>query len=329
MAQPHNLDLVAHDESLPRHTEETHFNLKKIAFLNSLAGNGQHKYKRYKGMPIRYAGGKSLAVGYIVENLPFVKKVVSPFFGGGSVEIALAKELGIRIVGYDLFDILVNYWQAQIKQPGVLAEHILKWKPTKETYKEVKHTLKQHWKNEKKIKDKTDIAAHYWFNHNLSYGPGFLGWMSGIYLDEKRFFNAVERVRSFNVPKIKVKQGAFEKTIPLHATDFLYCDPPYYLEGDSKMFRGIYPQRNFPIHHNNFDHEKLAALLAHHKGGFILSYNECAAVRSLYKNCRILDVAWQYTLGQGETRIGFNRIEAGTTDNVKKSHELLIIKERC
>ena len=41
---------------------------------------------------------------------------------------------------------------------------------------------------------------------------------------------------------------------------------------------------------------------------------------------RILEVKWQYTLGQGETRIGKNRIESGT-GHVKKSHELLIVKD--
>ena len=62
-------------------------------------------YKRYIGSPLRYAGGKSLAVGLITEFLPKdVKKVVSPFIGGGSVEVALAKELGLEVVGYDIFD---------------------------------------------------------------------------------------------------------------------------------------------------------------------------------------------------------------------------------
>ena len=52
---------------------------------------------------MRYAGGKSLAVGYIVYLLPIdTKKVISPFFGGGSVEIAIAKELGIDVIGYDI-----------------------------------------------------------------------------------------------------------------------------------------------------------------------------------------------------------------------------------
>ena len=71
-------------------------------------------YKRYIGSPLRYAGGKSLAVGIIAGFLPEgIRKVVSPFIGGGSVEIALAKELGIDVVAYDIFDLLVNYWQQQ------------------------------------------------------------------------------------------------------------------------------------------------------------------------------------------------------------------------
>jgi DNA adenine methylase len=92
------------------------------------------------------------------------------------------------------------------------------------------------------------------------------------------------------------------------------------------MFRGIYPQRNFPIHHNNFNHEKLRDLLYQHKGGFILSYNDCSIIREWYKDFEIVEVAWQYTMGQGETRIGFNRMKENRT-HVKQSHEILIIKK--
>ena len=304
---------------------ENAFDRRKQRLLHALTSQGRFKYRRYRGMPIRYAGGKSLAVGHIIEHLPFVKKIASPFFGGGSVELALAKELGVEVVGYDIFDILVNYWQQQIAYPDPLAARISEWRPTKETYRIVKQRLKQHWTGEERIDDSMDLAAHYWFNHNLSYGPGFLGWMSSIYLDHDRFDKAVKRVCDFDSPNIKVNLGSFEKTIPAHRRDFLYCDPPYYLDGDSKMFRGIYPQRNFPIHHKGFDHEKLAELLCEHQGGFILSYNDCERVRALYRDFEIIEVEWQYTLGQGETRIGFNRIEACTTSNVKTSHELLIV----
>ena len=77
------------------------------------------KYKRISLSPLRYPGGKSKAVGLILENLPLLKnkKVVSPFFGGGSVELVLSQKLGFNVIGYDIFDILVNFWNQIINNP--------------------------------------------------------------------------------------------------------------------------------------------------------------------------------------------------------------------
>lgn len=296
-------------------------------FLTTLRSRGRLEYKRYLHSPLRYAGGKSLAVGYVIENIPDrAGKIVSPFFGGGSVEIACAKHLGARVAGYDIFDILTAYWRVQLSAPHALAARIGEWRPTKERYQKVKTRLQSHWRGEQRIENETELAAHYWFNHNLSYGPGFLGWMSKIYEQPRRFQNLLAKVRDFRCPNLSVTQCAFETSLPRHRSDFLYCDPPYFLGGDSKMFKGIYPQRNFPVHHNNFDHKKLRDLLHAHQAGFILSYNDCATVREWYRDFEIKEVKWQYTLGQGETRIGKNRIENGSNHHTKESHELLIIK---
>ena len=301
---------------------------KKVDFLSNLRSSGKYKYGRYNGLPLRYAGGKSLAVGHIVEYLPDgLDKLVSPFVGGASVEIACARELGMRVQGYDVFDILTNYWEVQLNSAQALAMRISKWQPTKAQYALVKARLKLHWTREKPITDRLDLAAHYWFNHNLSYGPGFLGWMSKIYEEPRRYHRLLDKVRDFRCPTMSIQYGSFEDTIPFHRNDFLYCDPPYYLDGDSKMFRGIYPQRNFPVHHKGFNHALLREMLHEHDGGFILSYNDCETIRKWYSDCRIVEVEWQYTLGQGETRIGKNRIENGSNHHVKKSHELLIVKE--
>ncbi len=244
------------------------------------------------------------------------------------MEIACAKEMGIRVQGYDIFDVLTNYWKAQIENPLELAARISKWKPTKEIYNQVKKRLKAHWKAEKPITDSLELAAHYWFNHNLSYGPGFLGWMSRIYEEPERLERLLDKVRTFRCPNMRVANGSFEAVLPRHTRDFLYCDPPYYLDGDSRMFKGIYPHRNFPVHHKGFGHERLRDLLYAHDGGFILSYNDCEAIREWYADFQVIEVQWQYTLGQGETRIGKNRIENGTHHHVKASHELLIVKGR-
>jgi DNA adenine methylase len=300
---------------------------KKKKLLDSLKSPSQPDgYKRYLGTPLRYAGGKTLAVGHVVNLLPDkINRVVSPFFGGGSVEIAIAKELDVEVIGYDIFDVLINYWHHQITQPKELAKRIAKFKPTKEEYARVREIMKNHWKGTKRLSG-LELAAIYYFNHNYSYGPHFLGSQSSVYLQPERHKTTVEKVGNFDAKKIKVFCDSFEKIIPKHKKDFLYCDPPYYLDGDSKMFVGMYPHRNFPIHHKGFDHEKLRDLLKSHKGGFILSYNDCSTIREWYKEFDMITPSWQYTFSQGDTRIGKNRKDKNNGSHIKKSHEIIIWK---
>ncbi len=308
----------------------TSFSARKERFLHDLKGETL-KYKRYTKSPLRYGGGKSLAVGLIIEHFPQeLERVISPFIGGGSVEVACALELNLEIKAFDIFDILVNFWQVVTAAPHELFSELSKLKPNKEIYAEIKNELKKHYKNEARL-DVLTLARDYYFNFNLSYGPGFLGWMSGIYEDEARYAKMLEKMLAFGASEgaknLRVECESFERVFERYPRDFFYCDPPYFLTGDSKMFRGIYPMRNFPIHHNGFKHELLAECLRNHKGKWVLSYNDCEWVREAYKDFKILTPKWQYTMGQGETRIGKNRIERGDTDNIKQSHELLIIKE--
>ena len=297
--------------------------------------------------PIRYAGGKSRAYDFISSYIPFwprPKRIVSPFFGGGSLEVRWAHEMGIRVHGYDVFGILTNYWQHQLENPERLYEILKGLEPSKEQYDEIKDILlhwdkvqdmfkgwkTNHYDRKSKPLDDDLGAAYYWFNHNLSYGPMFLGWFSSIFLKKESLYqNSIERVRDFRVPNLQVNCGSFEETIVAHTNDFLYCDPPYYMEkkegdDDNKMFKAIYPNSNFPLHHTHFDHEKLRDLLHSHNGKFILSYNDCEWVRENYKDFKIKYPKWNYSFQAGETRIGKNRPDG---DTGKESHEILIIKE--
>jgi DNA adenine methylase len=49
-----------------------------------------------------------------------INKIVSPFFDDRSVKIVYAKELNISVIGHDIFDLLVNFWNVQIKNPKEL-----------------------------------------------------------------------------------------------------------------------------------------------------------------------------------------------------------------
>jgi len=301
---------------------------------------------RHIKTPLRYAGGKSKAYGFISTYIPFwpkPKRIVSPFIGGGSLEVRWANELDIEVIGYDVFDMLVNFWEVLLEQPTELAKELSKITPDDKTYKEVKdillhldktQDLLSGWKTNSYKREvmitlnELEQASFYYFNHNTSYGPGYLGWPSSVYLQPDKWKNMISKIRSFECPNLKVYQESFETSIPKHPNDLLYLDPPYYLQQDSdnKMFKGIYPMRNIPVHHDSFDHEKLRDLLHNHKGSFVLSYNNCETIRDWYKDFHQVFPKWSYSMGSGETRIGKNRRDQGIS-NVKESHEILIIKE--
>lgn len=300
---------------------------KKLFLEEYKSSNGKISYKRYIGSPLRYAGGKSLAVGLIIDLFPDnVKRLVSPFLGGGSVEIACAVELGLPVIAYDIFDLLMNYWKIQLEKPQELYKRLVKLNPTREEFKGVKNILKLHWDGKKRIRSKYELASLYYFNHNTSYGPHFLGWPSSVYLQKIRYQKMIEKVRDFRAKNMKVEVASFEKIMGKHKNDFLYCDPPYYLDGDSKTFIGMYPHRNFPIHHVGFKHEKLRDLLMEHKGGFVLSYNNCSTIKKWYKDFNMTFPSWQYTFSQGDTRIGENRLKNNNGSYIKESHELIVWK---
>lgn len=302
------------------------FDATKFAFLSGLASTGKLKYKQYCETPLRYAGGKTRAVGFVVELLPsHVHRVASPFLGGGSVEVAIANELGVEVKAYDVFDILCTYWRVQLSAPRALARRLRGLPPDRDTFGAVKERLAAHWKGVSRL-NRYDLAAHYYFNSNTSYGPHFLGWPSDLYLNPKRYAKMVNKLEAFRAPSLSVRCQDFEQSIPQHDGDFLYCDPPYYLD-EGNMFVGMYPHRNFPIHHNGFRHDRLRDLLLQHRGGFILSYNDCPTVRRWYADCNIDTPTWQYSFGQGDTRIGENRTKLNGGSHIKKSHELLIWRD--
>jgi len=166
----------------------------------------------------------------------------------------------------------------------------------------------------------------------LSYGPMFLGWPSSNEINKEKFERRIHKLKELTLVNLEVKCASFEEILEQHCDDFLFLDPPYYLGGDSKMFKGMYPNCNFAIHHTNFDHKMLAERLKTHRGGFLMTYNNCSAIREFYKEYHFEYPEWQYTYGQGETRIGKNRQSKQSkqsnkaNDTIKESHEILIIK---
>ncbi len=294
---------------------------------------------------LRYAGGKSKAIDKITPFVTNYDKIVSPFLGGGSLEVHWSANLNKQVIGYDIFDVLVNFWQQLLNNPNGLADKMSEIKPDQKEYNRIKEILITSTNTQELLKDwstnyyKRDnvvsldeltLAAYYYFNHNCSYGPGYLGWGSSVYLTKDKWNDMITKVRNFKDPNLQVFNQTFDKTIVNHSEDFLYLDPPYYLEKDkdNKMYKGMYPMKNIDVHHTGFNHEQLRDLLLNHKGDFVMSYNNCETIREWYKDFEFFFPEWNYSMGNGEKRIGKVRTEMNQGEIVKKSHEILIVKRK-
>ena len=296
--------------------------------------------------PIRYAGGKSKAYKIITEyipKLPYPQRIISPFIGGGSLESKWSSELDIPVYGFDIFDALINFWSVLLSRPNDLADRLRELKPTKEEYEKVKEILLRwdytqnmlknwhtdYYKREPIELSELDAAAYYFFNHNLSYGPMYLGWMSKIYQSQTKWDKMTHYIGSYRNPNLEVCKASFDEIIPNYPNDLIYLDPPYYLkkDDDNKMLKGMYPNCNIDVHHTGFNHELLRDLLHNHKGTFILSYNNCETIREYYKDFTLVYPEWHYSYQAGETRVGKYKKERGVEHNRKESHEILIIKD--
>jgi hypothetical protein len=64
------------------------------------------------------------------------------------------------------------------------------------------------------------------------------------------------------VKNIEVKSNSFGYSIEQYKNDFLYLELPYFLDGYSETFVGIYPHSNSSTHHNGFKHKLLNELLS-------------------------------------------------------------------
>lgn len=180
---------------------------------------------------LRYPGGKSKAIDLITPYVKDYDKIVSPFIGGGSLEVHWAANLNKQVIGYDIFDVLVNFWTIVLNNPGELSNKMLTIAPTNEEYVRIKELLisldktqsmledwqTDYYKREKTISlDEITLAAYYYFNHNCSYGPGYLGWASSVYLNDKKWKAMSDKIKDFHCPTLSVYNESFDVSIPKH-----------------------------------------------------------------------------------------------------------------
>lgn len=258
--------------------------------------------------PLRYPGGKTRAVKHILPLIPKgLDELCSPFFGGGSIEIAYAKENpDCKVQGYDVFEPIVWFWKALLENPELLAEETDKLRVLDTDFvlngEEVRGLLKKDFSrfrtnlgNDSVKFSFINAAKVYAINRSSFSGATFSGGYSKRAAYARFTDSSIKRVKDFKVPNLSVKLGDYKDSIIRHPNAFLYCDPPYKLDNESNKLYG-----NKGDTHHNFDHEGLYELLKKRKG-WVLSYNKCEWVLERYKDYNILDAEWAYGMTNAQS----------------------------
>lgn len=241
----------------------------------------QHKKVIFPKSPLRYPGGKSRAVQSIIPLIPQgTTKMLSPFLGGGSIEIAAAHS-GIKVFASDAFDDLYTFWTFLLADANLLANEVAKYHPLSKT---------KFYELQKDIATSTGItkAAEFFVLNRSSFSGSTLS--GGMSPNHPRFNEAcIERLRSFKAPNLFVEKKDFQQALLDHPTLFAYLDPPYLIKNTLYGVKGDM--------HKGFDHEKLAQILSK-RSNWILSYNDCPEVRSFYQKFHITTPAWAYGMSK-------------------------------
>jgi DNA adenine methylase len=252
--------------------------------------------------PLRYPGGKARAAITLVDSFPKkISKLLSPFFGGGSVEIEAASR-GIKVYGADLFSPVAFFWQQILKNPSGLVTGARKYLSamSKEMFYNLQHELRDllddegyHLKNKK---DASKAALLFFVLNRSSFSGSTLS--GGMSPGHARFTpSAIERVKNFKQPNIiQVENIPWTETLKAIDKDmFIYLDPPYLI--DSFLYG------NSGSTHKGFDHiglNKCLEELSTQGIRWMLSYNNCSEIVNLYSKYKKMFPKWKYGMSNNK-----------------------------
>ena len=225
-----------------------------------------------------YFGGKGYGIPHILRHVPAdIKEVVSPFLGGGSVELALTAR-GVRVFAYDKYGLLVNFWQQLLTDPNAMLPYVKQY--VMDIYE---GRITSKCDALKGLLTPAERAAMFLVRTNLSVnGLGIQTGMGQFVLNANNEpmkgghgsrHVKYERIANFHNPLITVAHADFRESLARHPNTFAYLDPPY---PDSACLYGDSPDMNV-----DFPHRDLADIL-HARNNWLLSYKDCDTVHKLY-----------------------------------------------
>jgi len=193
----------------------------------------------------------------------------------------------LKIIANDKFNPLYNFWiQIKENKDNLYNELIKIDNVTKTQFNDYRKNLLKY--------NKLQQAVYYFVINRSSFsGSTFSGGFSKESSIKRFTKSSIEKIKKLDLSNIIFFNEDFEKFIDENVTykSFIFLDPPYYLEKKSKLYG------NNGDLHENFNHEKLFEVIKKYDN-WLLTYNNCDYIKELYKNYKIIQVSWSYSMNK-------------------------------
>jgi len=221
---------------------------------------------------IAWVGGKKLLRNEIVSRFPEGMDKYVEVFGGAGWVLFHKDRHAKKEVYNDINSDLVNLFKCFKHHPEAIEKEMAFVLNTRQTFTE--------YRSQMKAEGLTDIqrAAKYLHIIRASYGAG-----TTTFGGRNRDVSDMTRMQDIRgrLSKVLIENQSFDKLIHTHDSEntLFYCDPPYH------KTEKFYDTGDFVF--DESQHERLRDMLTNIKGKFILSYNDDAYIRELYRDFHI------------------------------------------
>lgn len=247
--------------------------------------------------PLRYPGGKTRACKKLEAimkehfDISDFDNFISPFFGGGSFEFHIQNNYQLNIIANDKFTPLYNFWNTCKNNKENLCTELTKKIDLidKEEFTRLREQIMEE-------NNKLNQSIMYFIINRCSFSGATLSGGFSLEASKKRFTkSSIDRINNLDLTRYDIYNLDFEDFINnnLDKKNLIFLDPPYYLEKASTLYG------NNGDMHATFDHDKLYKCLST-KQNWLMTYNNCAYIKNLYKDYKIIETSWSYGMNKSK-----------------------------
>ena len=236
---------------------------------------------------ISWIGGKKLLRKKILEVFPeqtTFNRYIEVFGGARWVLFSSDRHANMEVYN-DVNGNLVNLFRCTKYHPEELQKELQFVLISREQIFDAKQQVE--------LRGLTDIqrAARFYILIKESFGSD----LRSFGVRPKNIENAIDYISSISkrLNSVVIENQDFECILKTYDKNdaFFYLDPPYY---ETEKY---YPDRFMPE-----DHKRLKEALDRVSGRFLLSYNDCEYIRTLYSDYNVLEVERMHNLVQAERK---------------------------